>query len=358
MKIVRIGLIIGLALLLAVAVIRTAFAEQIGMALFKRVAERTISQDKLARLPDGLHVVLVGTGSPLADPTRAGPMTAVIAGDRIFVIDAGGGAVRKMQELGLPLNKVEATLLTHFHSDHIDGLGELILQAWGGGGRETPLPVYGPTGVEQVVSGLKESYAQDTVYRIAHHGPVVMNPSGQGATAMPFDASAGTVRVLDEDGLIITAVPVHHQPAEPAVGYRFDYAGRSVTISGDTARSESLIALARDSDILVHEALNTEMVGIIGADLAAVGSPKIAQIMADIPSYHTSPVDAASSAQEAGAKALVFTHIIPVLPSRALYPAFLKGTDKAFDGPIVLGEDGMVFSLPADGSKMKRSRLD
>tara|TARA_R110002072_G_scaffold28821_3_gene92108 strand:+ start:547 stop:1176 length:630 start_codon:yes stop_codon:yes gene_type:complete len=160
------------------------------------------------------------------------------------------------------------------------------------------------------------------------------------------------------DGRIIAAVPVSHAPVEPAVGYRLDYTGRSVTISGGTVRSEALIALARDTDLLVHKALNGDMVGTIQDGLIKADNPRLAHIMADIPDYHTSPVEAASSATEAGAKALVLTHIVPVLPSRATRPAFLKGTDKAYDGPLILGEDGMDFSFPTDGSKMQRRRFD
>ena len=358
MRLLKILLMILAALLLAGALARSVFSVQIGNAVFRAAVKQNAGRNALAGAPDGLTVVLVGTGSPLPDPKRAGPMTVVAAGDRVFIVDAGAGSGRRFGELGLPWGRVEAMFLTHFHSDHIDGLGEVMLQHWAAGGSDTPLALYGPPGVELVADGFNRAYALDTTYRIAHHGPDVVPPAGSGAEAFPFPADSGAVRIYERDGLTVTAVPVDHHPVEPAVAYRFDYKGRSVTLSGDTTKSQALTALARGTDLLVHEALNEEMVGDIGARLDKIGQPRLASIMADIPGYHTSPVGAAEVASEAGAQMLVFSHIVPAVPSRTLYPLFLKGTKGAFDGPVVMGEDGMAFELPAGSDKILRRRLD
>lgn len=357
MRALKTILVVLAALLLAGAVARTVFSVQIGEALYKAAVKKNAGRNVLADAPDGLAVILVGTGSPLPDAKRAGPMTVVAAGDRVFIVDAGAGSGRRFGELGLPWGEVEAAFLTHFHSDHIDGLGEVMLQHWAAGGADTPLALYGPPGVETIADGFNRAYALDATYRIAHHGPDVVPPSGTGAEAFPFTSNGSTVRVYERDGLTVTAVPVDHSPVDPAVGYRFDYKGRSVTISGDTKKDQALIDLARDTDLLVHEALNAEMTGIIHDRLTDIGEPRLAKIMSDIPGYHTSPVGAAESAAEAGAGMLVLTHIVPAVPSRALYPVFLKGTKKAFDGPIVMGEDGMVFELPAGSDEIIRKRL-
>jgi len=357
MKILKTVLVVIALLLVAGAIARTAFSIQIGETAFRAAVKKNVGRNALAGAPDGLQVVLVGTGSPLPDPGRAGPMTVVAAGDRVFIIDAGAGSGRRFGELGLPWGRVEAAFLTHFHSDHIDGLGEVMLQHWAAGGADTPLALYGPSGVEEIAAGFNQAYAQDSVYRIAHHGADIVPPSGAGAEAFPFETGGAAVRVYERDGLTVTAVPVDHSPVEPAVGYRFDYKGRSVTISGDTVKNQALIDLARDTDILVHEALNDEMVGEIASQLDALGAKRLKKIMTDIPDYHTSPVAAAGAASEAGAGMLVFTHIVPAVPSRALYPYFLKGTKAAFDGPIVMGEDGLAFVLPAGSDKVERKRL-
>jgi ribonuclease Z len=255
MRILKPVLVILALLLVAGAVARTVFSVQIGEAVFSSALKKNVGRSALAGVPDGLMVVLVGTGSPLPDAKRAGPMTVVTAGNRVFIVDAGAGSGRRFGELALPWGRVEAAFLTHFHSDHIDGLGEVMLQHWAAGGADTPLALYGPEGVERVAAGFNEAYAQDAVYRIAHHGADVVPPSGAGAEAFPFATDRGAVRVYERDGLTITAVPVDHSPVHPAVAYRFDYKGRSVTISGDTKRDQALIDLARNTDVLVHEAL-------------------------------------------------------------------------------------------------------
>ncbi|MEL6781153.1 MAG: MBL fold metallo-hydrolase [Pseudomonadota bacterium] len=354
-------IVIGLALLLtALFVGSRIFAVPLAEAAFKRAVEQNLGRDIVSDLPDGLHVALIGSGSPLGDPMRLGPSTAVIAGDRVFIVDSGSGTPRNLGRFGIAAGRIERVFLTHFHSDHIDGLGELMLQRWATGGHDTPLPVHGPLGVDRVVEGLNAAYALDTIYRIAHHGEDVVPPSGQGGDAQPFALASPleTVTVFDNDGLTVTAFAVVHDPVHPAVGYRFDYGGRSVVLSGDTAFSEQLTAQSEGVDLLVHEALNAEMVGVMEAALEARGQDRLAKIMADIPDYHATPVEAAKSAETAGVDMLVYSHLVPQLPTRALYPLFLKGVKDTYSGDVVLGEDGMMFSMPAGSDDIDKFRLD
>lgn len=162
---------------------------------------------------------------------------------------------------------------------------------------------------------------------------------------MPAGPAARAV-ILDEGNLRITAVRVNHAPVEPAFGYRIDYKGRSVAISGDTVYHPGFIAASEGADLMLHEALDPEMVSQIGEALAARGQANTAQIFADILDYHASPEDAARAASEAGADELVLYHIVPPLPSRLLEPMFLGDADEAFDGAITVGRDGIIFSLP------------
>jgi ribonuclease Z len=350
--------IIGLAaLLLILAGAARLFQAQIGTLLLARVADERVGRDATASLADGLHVILCGSGSPLPDPTRAGPCTMVIAGKRLFIVDAGEGGARNLTLMGLPTGRIERLLLTHFHSDHIDGLGPLLLLRWSGKPNDTPLPVSGPTGVEQVVNGFNMAYAPDHGYRTAHHGPALMPPGGAGAVAQPFTIAGAPMIVLDDGGLRITGFPVDHHPVEPAVGYRFDYKGRSVVISGDTGPSPSLDAAARGTDLLVHEALQPRLVTRLTNALAARGIANTAQITRDILNYHSSPEQAADAARAAGAGHLLLTHIVPPLPLRFAYPAFLGEAAEHFDGPITIGEDGMIFSMPAGSTAITQDKL-
>lgn len=357
MRILKWAVIAAVLLGAALVVIANLFKAQIGERIFARVVESRINADILTELPDGLHVILLGTGSPLGDPTRMGPSTVIVAGSRVFVVDAGSGSPRNLGQVGVPTGAIEAVFLTHFHSDHIDSLGELMLQRWVGGAHKTPLPVYGPKGVEQVVEGFNLSYRQDHYYRTAHHGADIAPPTGAGGQAFPFRKTVPSETLIDDGNLKVVAFRVDHSPVEPAVGYRFDYKGRSVTLTGDTGRTTVIAQAAKGSDLLVSEVLNAEMVGVMQRELEAAGNTRFAKIMHDIPDYHITPVEAAETATEAGVKVLAFSHIVPAVPSPYLNAYYLKGTSKAFSGDIVLGQDGMLFSMPAGDDEVTQRRL-
>jgi ribonuclease Z len=305
---------------------------------------------------DGLYAGLCGTGSPLPHIDRAEACVAVLAGEHFFVVDAGAGSARNVVLMNLPLRKADAVLLTHFHSDHIGDLGEMMLQRWTGGGYTTPIDVIGPTGVEQVVEGFNLAYRLDAGYRVAHHGSETIPPNGAGGVARPFELSAepdASVVVYDRDGVKITAFKVDHRPVAPAVGYRFDYKGRSVAISGDTVYSESLLKHAQGVDVLFHEALNAAMVQVMQDNAGLAPSPSARRVTKDIPTYHSTTEDAARIAAAAGAKRLVYYHIIPPLPSPRLKNLFMGDAKKHYRGPIILGEDGMLFFLPAGSDRIE-----
>lgn len=333
------------------------YQAEIGASFFARAVDSRAGRDITATLSDGLHVGLCGTGSPLPNANRAGACTVVMAGKRIFVVDTGEGGARNISMMGIPNGKIEALFLTHFHSDHIDGLGPMMLLRWTGASATSPLPVYGPAGVEAVIAGFNAAYAQDNGYRTAHHGVAATPPSGAGAIAIPFALAADNLVVLDEGGLKVTAFRVDHDPVSPAVGYRFDYKGRSVVISGDTARSAVLERVAKGADLLLHEALQPALVGKMTEALEKKGAKNTAKITRDILDYHASPEEAAISASKAGVRQLVLTHIVPTVPSSFFYSAFLGAAPDRFRGDIVVGEDGMLFSLPAKGKAIDRQQL-
>lgn len=308
--------------------------------------------------PDELAVLLCGTGVPLPDRSRAGPCALVAAGGRLYAIDAGIGSVRNLLLWRVPMEKIEAVLITHFHSDHIPELGEIRLQTWVAG-RRKHLPVYGPPGVDDVVGGFEQAYALDTKYRTEHHGADFLPPDAAAMEAKPVAMADGatTAPVLDDHGLRITAIRVHHDPAIPAYGYRFDYMGRSVVISGDTTPDENLARAAKGADILVHEGLQPQMVAMLGAALKKAGKWRPAKIMHDIPGYHSSPAGAARIANEAGVKRLVFTHILPPLPNGVAERLFLGGVNAIGPEGVELGHDGLLIRLPAHSGAIEETTL-
>lgn len=331
----------------------------IALALAQRQVDAMTSQaDPLASLADGLHVGLCGAGSPFPDELRSGPCTVVVAGRRMFVVDSGSGAARNLARMRLNAGQIEALYLTHFHSDHIDGLGELMLQRWIQRSAKSPLPVVGPPGVERVVEGFDQAYATDAGYRTAHHGEGVAPPAGFGARAQPFELAADSGRrvLLSEPDLEIVAFAVEHAPVSPAVGYRIRYKDRSVVLSGDTRKTASVAREAKGVDLLVHEALSPVLLALLERGFAQAGRPPLAKVMHDVLDYHTTPEEAAEIARDAGVKALVLNHIVPPLPSRALHPSFLQRAGSIYDGPLRIGADGDWISLPAGSRAVEIGR--
>ena len=174
-----------------------------------------------------------------------------------------------------------------------------------------------------------------------------MPPSGNGGIAHPFvitEASETGQIALQADGLTVTAFPVNHAPVFPAVGYRFDYKGRSIVISGDTAPSPVLTHFATGVDVLFHEGLQPAMVSAIEQATRQANRMTASKIMHDIPSYHTSPEDAARIAAKSGVGKLVIYHVIPPVPLAYLNAAFLGDAPKIFPS-ITVSTDGYMVSL-------------
>ena len=333
------------------------FRAQLSVAVAKRVAVSHLAADVPSELPEGLHVGLCGAGSPMPDEKRGGPCTLVLAGKRMFVFDAGNASSRNIGRMGFVHGRIEAIFLTHFHSDHIDGLGELMLQRWVSASNAAPVPVHGPAGVENVVAGFMQAYAQDQRYRVAHHGEATMPSSGFGGKALPFTLDAqGRALLLKDADLEIVAFAVDHAPVHPAVGYRITYKGRSVVLSGDTKKSAAVQRAAAGADLLVHEAMSTPLMAILQAGAGQAGRPKLRQLMLDIIDYHSTPEQAAQTARDAGVRYLLLNHIAPPLPLPGLEKAFLGDASSIYAGPIRVGADGDFISMPVGSHEVSAGR--
>ncbi len=327
-------------------------------ALVRRVAHRRIGRDtRYLQNRDALRVLLCGTASPIPSEKREEACTAVFAGGKIWIVDTGPGSWRTLALRRIRGEAVGGIFLTHLHSDHIGDLGEFNLQTWAAG-RDAPLRVFGPDGVAAVVDGFTTAYAADTRFRIAHHGSALLPAERATMAATTLASATDATRVLDEDGVVITAFRVAHDPVKPAFGYRFDFGGRSVVVSGDTRPTPNLVAQARGADVLVHEAQSMGLVRIMQETAAGVGESRVAKILGDIPSYHTDPADAAREAVEAGVRLLLLTHFTPPPDNAVLRHIFLRDIATRPPDGIVLGEDGTLVELPVGSDRVRVTRLD
>ena len=348
--------------LLAVAVLAAAAAYHwrapLSVAVVQKVMAKRFAEKPLQDLPDGLYAGLCGSGSPFPDARRGSPCTLVIAGQRLFVFDTGSSASTNIARMGFDLGSIEAVFLTHFHSDQLGGLGDVMLNRWVAGANTTPLPVHGPIGVKAVVDGFMQAYYQDHLYRIAHHGEQIIPPGGFGGTPLTFGTPGAeqSEMVIDEPDLSIEAFSVNHSPIEPAVGYKVRYKDRTLVISGDTRQSPAVLREARGADLLIHEALANDLVGAMSTVAGNAGRANLAQIFIDIQNYHTTPEQAAETARDAGVGYLLLTHIVPPLPIPGLETAFLGDSAAIYPGPIRVGQDGDFVSLPVASKDITLSK--
>lgn len=311
--------------------------------------QQSVADQRRAELldPSRITVVTCGTGSPFPS-ARAQSCLAVFVNGQFLLFDAGDRAQDSMEDLNLPVTDIDAVFLTHFHSDHIADLGEVMSRSWILG-RDQPLVVYGGHEIEQVVSGFNTVYAADDAYRIAHHGADLF-PAVRAATAVtilePGPAGRG---VYEVDGVRVLAYGVDHSPVATALGYRVEYAGKVVAISGDTIDTPGLRALAAGADVLVSEVMNKSIVDETECAFGRIPDPRLERIFRDIRTYHINLPELAELANDAGVATLVMTHLAPAIDDPAQLDLFFRQPASAlYNGTLVIAEDGteVVISLP------------
>ena len=291
---------------------------------------------------DEMAVTLLGTGTPVASPDRFGPATLVEAGGLTLLFDTGRGVTIRLNQLDIPFGKgIDAIFLTHYHSDHVNGLPDIWMVGYLPGpraGRVKPMrlwgptgQLYGPTGVSRIAKNLMEAFSDDIRIRMAdEHIP-------EAATKIEAHDFGGDGVIFDQDGVKVTAFEVNHGPLiKPAFGYRVDHAGRSVAISGDTKFDGNVIKHGTGTDLLIHE---------VCAMPAALANNPVSQRIMD---HHTSAEDAGTVFARAKPKLAAFSHIVqlsgPGAPPMSLDELTAR-TRSNYQGPLVLGEDLMRFTV-------------
>ena len=273
-----------------------------------------------------LKVTLLGTGNPRPRIDRFGPSILVEAGKETLLFDCGRGATIRLSQASVPFSSVTALFLTHLHSDHVVGLPDLWLTGWIMG-RHVPLQVWGPTGTVDMLKGLEQAYAFDVHMR----RDVDEQLPAQGAVLMGKDIGEGVV--YESNGVKVTAFLVDHGPVKPALGFRVDYQGHAVVLSGDTRPSDNLIKFSRGTDVLVHEVFDPEAYREVGNSLTPEQRKRVRE-------HHSTPEEAGTVFTKVAPKLAVYSHIVP--PD---VPDVIPHTRKTYSGPLEVGEDLMTIEI-------------
>jgi ribonuclease Z len=280
-------------------------------------------------------VTLLGTSSPVPREDRFGASTLVEAGDQKLLFDAGRGTTIRLGQLDVPIGKIDALFITHYHSDHTVGIPDIWLTGWLSGPfgrRTTPFHVIGPAGAKTLMANLERAYALDIRIRLEDEK---LPEAGIATRVEEFEKDG---LVYDRNGVKVHAFAVDHGPAiKPAVGYRIEYKGHSVVISGDTRYDPNVIKYGKGADVLIHEVASAR------PELLAKSAPARRII-----EHHTTPREAGMVFAQARPKLAVYSHIS--LQGRDGIPEptlddLVGETRQTYDGPLIVGEDLMSFVI-------------
>ena len=276
-----------------------------------------------------MEIVLLGTGSPIPDPNRAGPATLIKTGEgglEQVLIDAGRGCVMRMAAAGSMPVFLSGVLITHLHSDHLCALNDVITTQWIMTNEPRPLRIWGPVGIKRFVERTLDALGPDVGYRIAHHDDLNWEPVVEVSEVQAGDS-------FEIGSMQVSVCATVHAPVEPTVGYRVEREGKVAALAGDTIPCAGLDELTYNADVYVQTVIREDLVKLMPMER-----------IQDILDYHSSVEQAAQTAARNKVKTLVLTHLVPA-PQPEQYDEWRAIAAQHFDGEIVIGDDLTSVSL-------------
>jgi ribonuclease BN (tRNA processing enzyme) len=300
---------------IAAAVAGAPLRQPLGMAALGTTATST-------------RLILLGTGGgPRPRRNTFASAQVIVIANTAYVIDCGDGVATQLVRAGVPLPTLRHVFLTHHHSDHNADYGNLLLLSWVSGLRER-VDAWGPPPLAQMTRLFFAMNAYDIRMRIADEGRPPLAP-----LVHVHELTRGGA-VMRDANVAVTCALVDHPPVKPAFAYRFDSHDRSIVVSGDTRQSNALVALARDADVLVHEA-----VYVPALDRLVARVPNAATLKKSILSHHTPVEEVGRVAKAAGVKTLVLSHLVPADDDGVTEQMWIDGARSTFGGRIIVGKD-------------------
>ena len=277
-----------------------------------------------------MQTIILGSGSPLPDPERAGPSTLVRTGAGDLLFDCGRGVLMRAAAAGSAAGALRGLFLTHLHSDHTTDLNDIITSRWITSFQPHPLPVYGPVGTASLLQATEAMLELDIGYRLAHHDDLQWRPSAE-----VVECERGTV--LQDAAVRITAAPTDHAPVRPTVGFRVEEGGRPSSSRVTRCPCGGLDELCAGADMLVHTVVRPDLI-------EPIGLPRLLDVL----DYHSSVEDAARTAARGGVGTLVLTHLVPA-PQPGTEPEWIALAGTHFDGTVVLAQDLLTLDVGPAG---------
>lgn len=353
-RILSLKLLVFLGVLIAIAAILFLNRKPLLDKVIRTAVNHRLSTSNAGYLPDGLHVALCGAGSQfLVDPKRSEPCVLVLAGQQLFVVNAGNKSTQLIESMSFGAGEVKAIFLTYFHSYQINGLGQLLNWNWILSKADKPLPVFGPVGVADVVSSVNQAYSIDGQFKrntLGEHNVSQLSFGGRPIT-IQFSGTDELVSISKNDDLQISAFPINGFAEDKSLGYVFRYKDRSALITGDTSKSANVIKQAKNVDLLVHDALSPVLMQSYLEGARKSGLTHVVDLFSKIMTQHATPEQAAKAANEAGVKFLLLSGITPPLQIPGAEGIFMGQANQIYNGPIKIGIDGDLVSMPANSDE-------